>query len=73
MGFMLVFTPKVYSHSPGLRKSADMHAYANACHCDNCLHIFGQSMRRVCERLLPLTVSSISILCLRDIQLTFDW
>ena len=34
---------KVYSRSPGPLKSAGMRAYANACHCDNGSHIFGQS------------------------------
>ena len=74
---------KVYSHSPGPRKSAGMRGYANACHCDNCSHICGiscvESLRAPRSKNahgkghIPPAVSGISILCLWDIQLTFDW
>ena len=49
MNIYIIYT-KVYSRSPGPRKSAGMRAYANACHCDNCWNICGQSTRRVCTR-----------------------
>ena len=49
---------KVYSHSPGPSKSAGMHAYANACHCNYHLHVCGQFN--------ALSLCALSTVCTRQ-------